>query len=267
MRGVFALLKLTWAIFAFTIALAFRPDDPAPGDDDGKTGDDGKTDDDGKPKGDTSDDGKPKDDDDGKPYKTLTFKTEQDWQNWNDKFYTSNRKKFLKIAREELEEDLRDEIGAEYEEDVDKAKGAAERRKTKIANLESQLDEKDQRITELEDQITGEKKNAKKYADVIEQRWQKIAERVPEHITEIIGDRDVLYRLDYIERHPDVLIEKTDDDSQNDDDQQQQQQQPDAQHRVIGSPPTPQHQRQQPQESDEDREALETTNRQIQHSL
>ena len=197
-----AILRMIAVLFAALFALAFRPDDSgASGSGSGASGDGNN---DGGSDGNDGD-GKP-DDPDAGFFKVLRFKTEQALNEHYNRVFKSRHKRMREQIRGELEDEIREEVRAERDSSDEEARKVAERRRNRITELEGQIetleserDAANERVTEIE----GERD---RYSGVIEQRWNAIKKRIPKRDLELLEDRDVLFKLSWVEKHPDALL-------------------------------------------------------------
>ena len=255
------MFRLMFMLFAVLLGSLWKPEgDGEEGDGDGGSGDGGSGDgDDSGDSGDAGDRGEPGDGED-KPYKVLTFATAEEEQAHYDRTFRERHRRIKKQIKEEIEEELRDEIQAEFAADKSKAEQAASRRKERIQTLEARIEELEEQLETESDTVKSANAERDKYRSVIEEQWNKIAPELPEHITEIISDRDVLDRIAYVNKHREkITASAATQDVENGDGGGQ------IPGYIIGAPPTPQGT--QTRRSKGDEEAQQQFQRDVQHSL
>lgn len=177
---------------------------------------------------------------DGRYYRVLKFTTKEDLDEHYNRVFTQRHRKMKDTLRKEIEDDVREEVQAEYAEDKEAAQKAVGRRAKKIETLQGKVEELEGELESAEERVEQAQGDAKKYAKVIESQWEEVESKVPDYVKELIEDKDVLERLDYVNRHRDkLLIEEDAGENGDGRDGERAEETPAEPPSVIGAPPTP----------------------------
>lgn len=154
-------------------------------------------------------------DTDARYYRVLRFSSKEEAEDHYNRVFTQRHRKMKDALRKEIEDEIREEVQAEFAEDKEAAEKAVGRRSRKIEGLQQRVEELEEELEESEGKIEEAQLDAKKYERVIEKQWNDLKPRVPEHVLELMGERDVLERISYVNRHADQVLLPAEEDGEN----------------------------------------------------
>lgn len=127
----------------------------------------------------------------------VTFGSEKELQDYIDTALKERLSREEK-KREEAERKAREEAEQKALEDNQEYKELAEKRQETIVGKDATLQERDDRIAELEGQVEA----MKPYQDMAAKRVEAMLEEVPESVKELLADREPIQQLEWLEKNP-----------------------------------------------------------------